>query len=1771
MTSPNSDRPPRGRRLLKIAAVTVGAATAIVGGAAVIGGWLLLSNRLTPMVEERLTQLLERDVELGKLTGIGPTSVSFSEAVLNPTATDPTSATAETAQVTFNPLQALFQRELDLGLRLVEAEGYLEQDPEEGWLGIEIPEFEPVEDPLVKVRLDEVEIVDSQLTLVPLAAEGEPPAPLTVAGLTGQVNLDAVTVAGQDAQEISFDAIASPQNGGRLNLTGEIQPVAGDKNLQRHINLGVDAQGVAAGDAVSFLLPTLNQQNLNISAPAGRVSGQWTVAFRPEQPVTVVGSGSVNNGQLRLGTVDETVAFGNTIEDINAQARFSGTTITIDRATSRYGDLNAEVTGTVNWREGYDLEGQVNDLDLAQILADLDVSTPIELAGVFDSDVTITGAIGKPRIAARLEAIETAVVDRVTFDQLIANVTLDPVGFDRLRLTQLQAQTSQGGTVTGSGTVAFGENLPQLDFDLQARNVAADRLLTLYDVSSGPATLGRVSGDVNIAGPSNQLVTTLDVQAPQLAYGGSVYPARGTATFANGGLTIPQLTLQTPGGGALVAQGQTRGDRWRADIDANNVPLAPLTANLANPLEGRANGQFSLSGPTQNLSLSTIIGQGTYGVQLARGSVDGAATLTDGRWRTSARLEQVGLGQFATQLGGTTSGEVNLSGPVQQLSLATVDGQGDLVFSNGLASFSPQLESFSQPVSSQFAWNGQELLLEQVRSDQILARGVVSPQISGNQIQGIRQFVIDIDDSDYALGQLPTPVPLTGQASFTGRLAGSPQAPSLRGSLLLEDFTVGGAAFDPVLLGPVAYTSQAGAKVDLVGQNNLDADGTSDRIFLSAQNLQNFDFDLRWQQAEAQGTARGGLLQANLSQLPLQALGLPPIRRLGGSFQGQLSSRGDLIADLNQQTFMGEIVIEDPSIGYLAAEQLEAQLAYRDRRLTVAQGLLLFGSCVAQLPEPSNGCDERATDSLYEFSGGLNIDTFAYDARVVASSGRVQDLLQALAIDSIQDLTRLFQSPTWLDNAPSAAEIPGILATQAVGSPGASLLDQLRRLSEIQALQEQQQLAAEEEPLPPIGQLQGVFDADIRISGTPQQLPELAFEIDGRRWSWGRDFVADNIVARGQLDNGLLTLQPLRLTTELPPDETGQPQTAVVNVAGSFALQGETTAGLQLEAAQLPIAAVRDIFNLPLSLDGRLNGRANLSGQLGNPRLRGDISLVNGSINQTPIDTASSQFLYEDARLLLQGQLTQIDNPDPLTISGSIPYAFDFMTVRPASDSIGLKIDVADQGLALLNALNNQITWESGQGEVSLDVGGSLSNLVISGIVNVDQAVLRSRLLPDPLTNVEGFITFERNQIVVRRLQGSYGDGQLAAAGILPLGWPPIISESELARLGASSDPAAGDDSSAAGDISIDPTGPLTVRLDNAALDLAGLYEGQVDGLLVIGGSLLTGGPQLGGFVTLADGRVFLPDGSAPGGGSEAGNQPLIVPRFANLRISLDRNIRIQQSNLLNVVAQGDLNLTGPLQPFRAIEPEGTIRLRSGRINLLTTTFRLAGRDNQARFTPERGIADPLLDLSLRTSVTEAQRSSAIEASTFASSEINDTSLDPFSGTTSLQTIRVRANYQGTASKLLQSLFVTDSSSTVISLSSSPPRSRQEIINLLSGSYISALQSGEGVLNFFGGALLTQIQDFVSRTLNLSEFRLFPITAASRFASEDNRGSTLDVATEVGIDLTNNTTLSLLKILTDSTPTEFNLRYRLTDEFTIRTTTNLDDVNRVFLEFETRF
>ncbi|MEL7052433.1 MAG: translocation/assembly module TamB domain-containing protein, partial [Cyanobacteria bacterium J06588_5] len=403
---------------------------------------------------------------------------------------------------------------------------------------------------------------------------------------------------------------------------------------------------------------------------------------------------------------------------------------------------------------------------------------------------------------------------------------------------------------------------------------------------------------------------------------------------------------------------------------------------------------------------------------------------------------------------------------------------------------------------------------------------------------------------------------------------------------------------------------------------------------------------------------------------------------------------------------------------------------------------------------------------------------------------------------------------------------------------------------------------------------------------------------------------------------------------------------------------------------------------------------------------------------------------------------------------------------------------------------------------------------------------------------------------------------------------------------------------------------PLTVNLENIDLTLEDLYSGGVNGQIIVGGNALVEGPQIGGKVVLANGEVTLSNGDEAEAEAEAavattgdedeenvdigdiivenntaGSQNAsglvataeqrepsnIPPIFRNLELTLGDSIRVVQGILLNFVADGTLLLSGPPTD---LEPQGTINLRSGRVNLFNTTiFRLRGSNNTASFTPETGLTNPFLDVSLRASVPEVDNSGLIVSTPFAQAEIADTSGTSFENTGSLRTIRVRADVEGPASALADNL----------ELSSSPPRSQAELLTLVGGGFVTALEStvdslsggGDdfgGLINLVSGALLTNIQDFVGDALSLSEFRLFPVTAASRAQSEDTSDDNgLDIGAEVGFDVTEDASLSIIKILTDDTNPEFGVNYRLTDSLTIRTNTNLDDINQVLLEYELRF
>ena len=394
------------------------------------------------------------------------------------------------------------------------------------------------------------------------------------------------------------------------------------------------------------------------------------------------------------------------------------------------------------------------------------------------------------------------------------------------------------------------------------------------------------------------------------------------------------------------------------------------------------------------------------------------------------------------------------------------------------------------------------------------------------------------------------------------------------------------------------------------------------------------------------------------------------------------------------------------------------------------------------------------------------------------------------------------------------------------------------------------------------------------------------------------------------------------------------------------------------------------------------------------------------------------------------------------------------------------------------------------------------------------------------MTNVTGKILFDLDRIrIVDTLTSQFSGGTVTVAGTIPL-YQTAPQEN-----------------------------PLTVDIGELALNLKGLYKGRVQGNVVITGTALA--PKIGGRVNLFDGQVSLAERTpTTGGGSAAGvggsSNSSNAAEFNGLQLNLGKGIQITRAPILNFVADGMLTINGPLDSLR---PEGTIRLERGQVNLFTTQFRLArGYEQTAKFSPSQGL-DPTLDVRLRASVTEAtQRRLPTDP---LSAEISDV---PATSLGSVRTVEIQARVDGPASQI----------ATNLELTSTPARSKSEIVALLGGSFVDTLGRGDstlGLANLAGSALLSNVQNIIGDALGLSEFRLFPTI----ITNDKQRTSTLGLAAEAGVDITRNFSVSVQKILTTDQPFEYSLRYRLNEQLLLRGATNLSGESRGAVEYERRF
>ncbi|MEH2194261.1 MAG: translocation/assembly module TamB domain-containing protein [Nostoc sp.] len=1167
-----------------------------------------------------------------------------------------------------------------------------------------------------------------------------------------------------------------------------------------------------------------------------------------------------------------------------------------------------------------------------------------------------------------------------------------------------------------------------------------------------------------------------------------------------------QARVNVAGGTITASNIQLANGVYQAQVQANNVPVQQLAA-VPPQFRGTLTGQVNVAGSVESFQPQTIQASGQGRLDVAGGTIAASnIQLANGRYQAVVNASGVELNQFNQQLRGQLGGQLQLAGNVGSSKLADVRAAGQVQLSQGI----PGLE---QPLTAAIAWSGERLTIERAIAPGLSVTGNILANAKKAGIPEITALNLNVQAQNYNLKQLPINLPnqvaVAGSVDFNGQITGKLPLPNVVGQINLRDLVVQDIAFEPLLTGNIDSAQGRGLSLNLVG-NSVDPKGLLARDRLSFDldaNNRPKSFLVKWQQASATGNVQGNDWALKVGNFPLQILNLTPpaITRLGaGKITGLLT--GDLL--FNQQTLAttGNLAIANPQIGRVKGDRIAAQFRYGNGKATLTSSEFVKGkssyALVGTFAQSPKGP---------QLQGKLNV-----------TQGEIQDVLTVAQIFDLQNLPG------------GSAEIYGTaqdLTTTPQGVPNQPLLTQIQRFSEIATLvEEQEEQRINSTPIPDLADLKGTFNGEVGVNTATANGLSVDFKLNGQNFAWGkkeqrnRYYTADKAIAEGNFENGVLSLRPLRLES----------QNRLIAFTGNVG--GDEQSG-QLRVNNFPVQVLNNFVKLPVGITGNLNGTAAIAGSIANPQARGELQITEGLLNQKAIDSARASFSYANGRLNF-GSTVAVSGPKPVDINGSIPYKLPFATVAPDNDQISLDMKLENEGLGLLNAFTNQVVFEKGEGEIDLKVGGTLQKPEVQGIATINNATFSAQALPGKLRGVTGRVLFNFDRILVENLQGRFSRGKVQAAGEIP------IFNNQNATIDH----------------------PLTLDLEQLALNLKGLYQGGASGNLQITGSALN--PIIGGKVNLFDGQVLLAestnaDSSANSSlgvsptkenkqskteiGNGMGNG---IAKFNNLDLELGKNVQITRPPILNFRASGNLIVNGFInQPV----PNGTIRLEQGGVNLFTTQFNLArGYKHTATFSPSEP-RDPNLDIRLFAKVLDVTQSNDF-------SRINST------GLSALESVRVEATINGLASKLNDNLELT----------SSPSRSQTEIVALLGGGFVDTQGRGDstlGLINIAGSAVFNNFQSAfnqIGSTFGLSELRIFP-TVISENPEAGRSSSTLELAAEAGIDISSKISVSSIKILTTNDPFQWGVNYRINDEFRVRASTNLTDDSRGVVEYQTRF
>ena len=596
----------------------------------------------------------------------------------------------------------------------------------------------------------------------------------------------------------------------------------------------------------------------------------------------------------------------------------------------------------------------------------------------------------------------------------------------------------------------------------------------------------------------------------------------------------------------------------------------------------------------------------------------------------------------------------------------------------------------------------------------------------------------------------------------------------------------------------------------------------------------------------------------------------------------------------------------------------------------------------------------------------------------------------------------------------------------------------------------------------------------------------------------------------------------------------------------------------ELSLLQLPISLMALIAPAPITVQGSLNMRGQYRFEAGSPRLDVKLGLEKASIGSFGIKIERGQVSLIDDTATLNLVIRGSGSRQVVNLTGRIPLTLE------RQETFDVRLEACGDALRFLMGLTEDVAnWKFGSVDLKILLSGSVSNLRVNGFLVLQGGSLE--IGRQHISDAKASVIFSLDQIHLGEFSARIGSqGKLTAYGTLPM----------LQRSASGQDPL------------IIHAKQLQLSLPSATVNAAGVLQimgavvrPEIGGWLTINNGLLTPARSL--FmrwkpgISLTNGSSIIPrnkktDITAVGAGTlleenwdfqktlillgadirasgsyipEIRIPDISTIYFNSLSLQVGPRLRVLVTPIADFRANGLLTLDGPLDAN--LKLRGVVKLLSGRISLFTTVFRLDQHTpNVAIFTPSLGLI-PYVDLAMDTRISESLDDldkDIISKQVFDINGNDSTDLGQ-----QLRLVEVEVTSSGPANLLAKN----------ITLRSSPPIPRLQLLNLIGGSSFASLSSagtGTALATVLGQSLLSPVLGIIGETFRQRlQFSIYPTYIVPKIQTQQEQISgklppKLAVVADAGFAITDGFEFSAMTTLNrDDIAPQAMLSYRLSE------------------------